>query len=458
MTSKILVPKRARFTGGLRPLMTDRQAGRRGKSLMIIAGAWLCSVCNPAWSQPPGVAAGPPLVAVSQVTRDQIAEEQSFLGTLLASRQAVIGSAVEGRVTALNVQPGDYIRGATAERPADILASLETEMLEIEIGAARIQFELAGQAAEELAAVLPAEIESAASRLVESRARADYARQELERLKRLASSQGTAVAPLEIDLAESQLNALNELARQADIEHERLVATRGTRLQQARLRADAAQQEVLRLEDLKNRFDVRAPFDGYVTNKFTDIGAWLAKGAPVVEVVQIDTLDFVFQVPQEVVPRLQRAIAHVGRATDNIQVALEGWPDPLTASLVSIIPQADARARTLRVRATLDNPRVLDRPTLQPGMVGRALVPIGTPRSALFVAKDALVLQGRDTVVFKIVGPTDHGVAQRVRVTTGISRGESIEVCGDLNEGDYVIVMGNERLRGGETVKIQSGR
>ncbi|HMP80470.1 MAG TPA: hypothetical protein PKD54_13530, partial [Pirellulaceae bacterium] len=260
MTSKILVPKRARFTGGLRPLMTDRQAGRRGKSLMIIAGAWLCSVCNPAWSQPPGVAAGPPLVAVSQVTRDQIAEEQSFLGTLLASRQAVIGSAVEGRVTALNVQPGDYIRGATAERPADILASLETEMLEIEIGAARIQFELAGQAAEELAAVLPAEIESAASRLVESRARADYARQELERLKRLASSQGTAVAPLEIDLAESQLNALNELARQADIEHERLVATRGTRLQQARLRADAAQQEVLRLEDLKNRFDVRAPF------------------------------------------------------------------------------------------------------------------------------------------------------------------------------------------------------
>ncbi|HMP80275.1 MAG TPA: hypothetical protein PKD54_12545, partial [Pirellulaceae bacterium] len=142
----------------------------------------------------------------------------------------------------------------------------------------------------------------------------------------------------------------------------------------------------------------------------------------------------------------------------NIQVALEGWPDPLTASLVSIIPQADARARTLRVRATLDNPRVLDRPTLQPGMVGRALVPIGTPRSALFVAKDALVLQGRDTVVFKIVGPTDHGVAQRVRVTTGISRGESIEVSGDLNEGDYVIVMGNERLRGGETVKIQSGR
>ncbi len=406
-------------------------------------------------AQPPGVAAGPPLVAVARAVRQRVAEEQSFLGTLQAARSAVVGSAVEGRVIALNVQPGDRIRAAADGREADILASLETEMLDIEIGAAKIQSELAEQAAEELAAALPTEIDTAASRLAESQARMDYARQELERLKRLASSQGSAVAQLEIDLAESQVHALRELARQAELDHGRLVATRDTRLRQAHLRADAARQEVARLEDLKQRYDVRAPFDGYVSNKFTDIGAWLAKGAPVVEVVQIDTLDFIFQVPQEIVPRLQRAIADPNREARQIHIVLEGWTEPIVASVQGVVPQADPRARTLPVRATLTNPHINDRPALQPGMIGRALVPIGTARETVFVPKDALVLQGREAVVFKIVASPAGSIAQRVLVKTGISRGETVEITGDVNDGEQVIVMGNERLRGGETVRVQ---
>ena len=46
-------------------------------------------------------------------------------------------------------------------------------------------------------------------------------------------------------------------------------------------------------------------------------------------------------------------------------------------------------------------------------------------------------------------------MAEYVAVETGLSKGELIEVIGELQVGDRVVVRGNERLRPGQSVSIQ---
>ena len=79
-------------------------------------------------------------------------------------------------------------------------------------------------------------------------------------------------------------------------------------------------------------------------------------------------------------------------------------------------------------------------------------VPASASRQVLAVPRDALVLRPEGIAV-SIVG-TDNK-AERVEVTTGLAFGTLIEVHGDVQAGDAVVIRGNERLRSGQTVEVQ---
>ena len=66
--------------------------------------------------------------------------------------------------------------------------------------------------------------------------------------------------------------------------------------------------------------------------------------------------------------------------------------------------------------------------------------------------RDALVLRAEGISVFVVNG---DNTANQVAVTPGIGQGEDIEVSGDLEPGDRVVVRGNERLQPGQEVAIQ---
>jgi len=103
------------------------------------------------------------------------------------------------------------------------------------------------------------------------------------------------------------------------------------------------------------------------------------------------------------------------------------------------------------------NPVRNDSYVLKDGMHARAAV-TGSPKQAVLVPKDALNLGGPKAVVMLAVpGPDGKPVASRVEVDTGVSDGDLIEVTGELDVGQQVIVMGNERVKPGQTLKVVSG-
>ena len=86
------------------------------------------------------------------------------------------------------------------------------------------------------------------------------------------------------------------------------------------------------------------------------------------------------------------------------------------------------------------------------GQSVRIAVPTQRAREVLAVPRDALVVRRGSISLYKVDADK---IARRVAVTTGIASGPFIEVSGDLEAGDQIIIRGGERVRPGQAVSIQ---
>ena len=71
----------------------------------------------------------------------------------------------------------------------------------------------------------------------------------------------------------------------------------------------------------------------------------------------------------------------------------------------------------------------------------------------LAVPRDALVLRREGASVFRV---NDDMTAEKISVITGLGAGSLIEVIGEVDVGDRVVVRGAERLDTGVPVQISS--
>ncbi len=387
---------------------------------------------------------------VSTVVQREVTAGETFIGSVLPSRRTVVGSGVDGRVRQVFVNDGEEVR------KGDPVARLRSKTLEIELAAARAQLDVREQELAELEhGSLPQEIVQAKARLLDARAVMEYSRSRYKRMKSLFES-GT-VSQDELDEAISAWLAAEQGHLGAQAAYDLAVqGPRPEKIAQARALVRSQQEAIRRLQDLLGKHTIRAPFDGYVVKKHTEIGAWIRRGDPVVDVVELDPVEIEISVPETHIPYLE-----VGTVQPVQVEALDGkifeqLEQPLQGRVVRIVPQADLRSRTFPVKLRVDNPRQGNGHLLKAGMLARVLLAVGKPHSALLVPKDALVLGGRTPLVFivKTDAETKQATAHPVEVEIGVADGPLIQVTGRLQEGDSVVVEGNERLRPGAAVRI----
>lgn len=394
---------------------------------------------------PPVVAQGPPaaLVAVSPAVEREVTAAQTFVGTVMPLRKAIIGSAVDGRVVEFPLNEGDRVeRGQT-------LAQLLTETIQLELAAAEAELELRKQELAELEnGTRPEEIEQMKARMASAQARMQYA---VSRRAR-ANSAGQAISDEERD----EMIALAVESEQAflDARASYQLAVQGPRKEQiARARAQVAVQQATadRLKDQITKHTIISRFAGYVTAEHTEVGSWVKQGDPVAEVSALDEVEVLAQVVEQYVPHVR-----VGMAV-NVQIpALSVTPLPGVVS--AIVPQADVQARTFPVKVRVKNEFSDERPVLKSGMYARVMLPTGNKQTATLVFKDALVLGGAQPIVFVVDAASPNAKQGKVRpvpVELGLAEGSMIQVSGPIQPGQLVVVQGNERLRAGEDVQIQ---
>ena len=416
--------------------------------LVVVGVIGLCGV----WTSPAVAQRGPAPVGVSPIVEREAAAGQQYVGTVMPLRRATIGSAVDGRVVQFLLDSeGRRIELGERVEAMQPLAQLLTETIAQEILAAEGELELRQQELTELKnGSRPEEIAQARARAEQQKATAEFVRLRYERMRKLFES-GRAVTQDEIDESLSLKQRAEEGLRDAAATLELAEAgPRKERIAQAAARVAMQQAVVKKLKDQKRKHTMIARFAGYVVAEHTEIGAWVSRGDPVAEVIDLDTVDIEINVAE-------RHIPHV-RVGQEVTVSVPSIPDRLfTGHVAVVVPRADMRARTFPVKVRLKNVIGEDGPLLKAGMFATATLSVGATRKARLVAKDALVLGGPQTIVY-VVTPEKPGAktgkVRPVPVTLGIASGRLIQVAGELRAGELVVVQGNERLRPGMDVVI----
>ena len=182
---------------------------------------------------------------------------------------------------------------------------------------------------------------------------------------------------------------------------------------------------------------IRAPFDGIVTERLRNIGERLNVADEVIRVVDPDSLEVVARAPLNTVNFIK----------DRAVLEMHNDYRSDVASVRTIVPFGNPQSHMFEVRLDA-NPDIWT-----VGESVRLAMPTADAKQVLTVPRDALVLRREGASVFRI---KDDMTAEQVQVITGISDGIYIEVIGEVQAGDQVVTRGAERLGTGMQVTVNS--
>jgi len=242
-----------------------------------------------------------------------------------------------------------------------------------------------------------------------------------------------AQAKAEYDLALSSLKRSEDLASRKFISSSaQETAASNAQVAEARLKLAQARLSKMR---------ILAPFDGSVGIRSVSLGDYVKDGTDLVNVEDVRVLKVDFRLPERNFTRIR-----VGQPVEVIADALPGerWQGQIEA----INPKVDANGRSLEIRARLENTSG----QLRPGMFVRVRVIVGERADALLVPEEAIVPQGEEFYVFKVV----DGAARRVPVKIGVRRDAMVEIVQGLAAGDQVVTAGMRLTRDGQPVRVLS--
>ena len=178
---------------------------------------------------------------------------------------------------------------------------------------------------------------------------------------------------------------------------------------------------------------IRAPFDGLITERLRNIGERLNVSDEVIRIVNPDALEVVARAP----------LNTVNFIADGATLRLHNDFREDEASVRTIVPFGNPQSHMFEVRLNVD-------PELWTvGESVRLSMPTANVKEVLAVPRDALILRREGASVFRI---NDDMTAEQINVITGLGDGSHIEVIGELKAGDRVVTRGAERLGDGMTV------
>jgi membrane fusion protein (multidrug efflux system) len=282
--------------------------------------------------------------------------------------------------------------------------------------------ELAAQAAES-----EARAQAVLLQLAEAEAKLVAARTNADMLKAASKTEG-AVSQAEVINSEQALQGAMAVKNAVE-----------NTAKAARSAADAVKQ-------LFSYLQVRAPFEGVVTERFVHPGALVGPAtagvsAPLVQIEQSARLRLVVAVPE----------AHVAGVVKGAPVSFTVPAHPgqtFHAAVARSAQSLDTRTRSMMVELDVPNPSG----QLATGMYADVIWPVRRPTASLLVPSTAVVTNTERTFVIR----ANAGKAEWVNVRRGSTVGAMVEVYGDLREGDVIVRRGNDEIR--EGTSLSGGR
>lgn len=179
---------------------------------------------------------------------------------------------------------------------------------------------------------------------------------------------------------------------------------------------------------------VTAPINGTIAKILVDIGSTVAPQVPIAMIVDISRIKVSFNVPE--------VDAQYFKLNNPITVSVDAIPDKnFTGYITEISPVVDPLTKTVAVKAGIERASN----ALKPGMTARVSIKLSEKKNVIAIHQDALI----DNSVFVV---KNDSTAERRPVKTGLMGDEFVEIIEGLKENELVVVLGQQRLAGGEKV------
>jgi membrane fusion protein (multidrug efflux system) len=269
--------------------------------------------------------------------------------------------------------------------------------------------------------------------------------------------EGDILVQLDVTVEAALLNSNKASAHLAKTELDRAKRLRSTdaiaqsQLDRAQADFDKATAQMQNLEAIIERKTIRAPFSGRTGIRTINLGQYLSPGAPIVTLQSYDPVFVNFTLPQQAIARIDTGM----------QVTLHSDVYPgqdFSGTLTAISPQIDPTTRSIKLQGTLNNPDEL----LRPGLFVKVTVTLPKKNDVLVVPATAIVYAPYGNSIFKVVTETDEAtgatttVAKQSFIRIGKSKGDFVSIIEGIEAGDEVVSAGAFKLRNGMPVTIHN--
>src|SRR5579859_2252589 len=375
------------------------------KTIAICAGLWLLTSCGKqdASSAKAGSPDSTPKVQVTNVASQKLSITVHLPGEIEPYEVVAVFPKVTGFVKSIAVDRGSRVKAG--ER----IAQLEAP-------------ELIAQRSES-----QSKLQAAHAQLAAAEAKVASDEGTYEHLKAAAATPGV-VAGNDLFVAQKALDADRaQLKAQQD-------------------NVGAAQQALQAIAQMEAYLQIRAPFDGIVTERNVHPGALVgpagASGGalPMLRIETLSRLRVVVAVPETYA-------AGVPEGT-KVDFTVPTFPGrTFSGKIARIAHSVDIRTRTMPVELEVANTKG----DLSPGTFSDVLWPVRRSYPTLFVPTSSVAITLERVFVVRI----RDGKSEWVDVKTGVAAEKMTEVFGELHEGDVVAVRGTDELRPGTSVSAQ---
>jgi len=366
-------------------------------------------------------------------------------GSVEPIRTVNVSPKSAGTVEELFVEQGDRVtQGQVIARMDN--AQLEAQMVQNRASIAEAQAQLDdainGPSGTDIGQA-EAALEAAEAQLNDARARLALAQEERDRSQRLFDQGAISRSDLDRAISESQSASANlqQFFARIDEAQQRLIDTQdgndAETIAQAEARLRRAQGQLQAVEVQLNDTQIRAPFDGIVTQRFASEGAFVTPTATASDVTSATStaivaiangLEVIAEVPEADISRISEG--------QTVEIQADAYPEETFDGTVKLIaPEAIERQNVtifqVRVELTTGLDRLRSNMNTNVSFIGNRL------EDALVVPAVSIITQGGETGVLI---PTEDGQAAFEPVVLGSQVGDRIQIVDGLEAGDRVFI------------------
>lgn len=373
----------------------------------------------------------------------------SATGYVVAHHKIAVGAKVMGRVAWIGVEKGDVVQ------EGQVLVRLEDTEFRAQVNQARANLAAAQARLDQLrSGSRPQEKLRDRAAVLQAEARLRTAEAEYQRTERLVRDGVASKSELDHALAERDTaRALLEAARQSSS-----MTDIGPRPEEIRAAAAEVQQMKAALDYAQTQLaatEIRAPVSGTVLERIVERGEMVSPSAfggsgartSVVDLADLTDLQVELDISQTDFSRL--------KMDQKAEIIPEAYPNlRYTGYIAEIAPEANRAKSTIQVKVKVENPDQQLRPEMNARVNFLADDSANKENSStgrILVPKQAVVRVDNGAFVFVIKGDR---VEQRA-IRPGGEIGDDYQVLEGLSGNESVALLGADKLRDGDRVKVQ---